>query len=370
MILDLKDKRVVIFRNIIYLFIAIFVAGGLLEGSLRLFWPQAYKLTNIADNPSVKIMHELGYSCRPNARWVIQKPEYTVEYHTNDYGMRDKGEHVIPKPPRTTRVLILGDSFAIGAGNEYEDIWPVIFEQKLVEEGYRVDVVKAAMFVNDTEHSVAYLEKLFPAFRPDIVVISLHSNDILLDNPIEEGDFSQLLNKEGDFVLIDEQDKELHSIVLLKRILKINDFLFSKWNMMRGWKKIFVADNDFREQSIKSTEKILLRAKKYVDKRRAHLVVLSLPDYAQVIMKAHGLSFDNVSPAVNDDELSVFALKNDFVWLPTLPQLTDNYVKERQDLYFRLDGHLNKKGNRVIGEYLSDKVVENFRDKLYKHKTK
>ena len=41
----------------------------------------------------------IGYRYRAGAKWRFSHPEYDVVYTINDFGFRDRKEHLIPKPP-------------------------------------------------------------------------------------------------------------------------------------------------------------------------------------------------------------------------------------------------------------------------------
>jgi len=78
----------------------------------------------------------LGFRYRPNAHLVYTGPEYSAEYVINEDGMRDESQHLAQPPSDVTRILLLGDSFTFGQGVNYAQIWPVVFEKRLLENGY------------------------------------------------------------------------------------------------------------------------------------------------------------------------------------------------------------------------------------------
>jgi hypothetical protein len=65
-----------------------------------------------------------------------------------------------------------------------------------------------------------------------------------------------------------------------------------------------------------------------------------------------------------DRVFGAFASEQGFTWLPALPRLREDYQAEGEDLFFRFDGHLNHRGNRVVADYLAAVLVERFGDRL------
>jgi hypothetical protein len=98
---------------------ALFVA---IEGSVRAFGPQKLRTEYAGGASSALPDDRLGHRLRPLARSRSSGPEFAVKYVHNREGLRDRVRHALPKPEGTTRILVLGDSFAYGSGNEYQRI--------------------------------------------------------------------------------------------------------------------------------------------------------------------------------------------------------------------------------------------------------
>jgi hypothetical protein len=164
------------------------IVGGLfvaIEGTIRIFWPQNLR-TEYLDGGSTAIPDDqLGHRLRPRARSTVSGPEYAAEFRINAEGLRDEVPHPVPKPQGTTRILVLGDSFAYGSGNAYDQIWPVLFERRLLSGGHRVEVVKAGVPGYDTRTEALYLERIFAYYDPDIVLLTFLANDLFTNAPVE-----------------------------------------------------------------------------------------------------------------------------------------------------------------------------------------
>jgi len=192
--LDLKDKKVRMFKRVIDCIAVIFLLAVIIEWGLALFLPQGVRSID-SDGKIISETIEFEKGSLPEGfRWRVESPEYKVEYFFNDQGMRDEAVHVNPKPKGLTRFLILGDSFAFGGGNDYEDVFTVIFEKELLNAGYNADVVKAADFASDTFSDVVKMENLSEEYDPDVVIFVIHANDLLSNKAFSEEEVEKVKN--------------------------------------------------------------------------------------------------------------------------------------------------------------------------------
>ena len=331
------------------------------EVGIRIFYPQMYKTTYLDEfSPGIED-EQLGTIFAPNATWIIERPEFKVTHYTNSQGLADKTNHIIPKPKGLKRILVCGSSNTFSEGVEQDEGWPAILESELLRKCYNVDVVKAGMFAFDTASTVLFMERIFDKYQPNYVVISVDSAVILTNAPMSK---FQEKKKQSDynFKIAHKPKKDLHLISLIKRIIRMNDIVYSHYNMKKGWAPIFEVDGEFRRNQIEITKELLLRAKEFVSKKGASLVVLSIPENTQTLIKANNIQIENIDPEINDKALAGFSKSQDIFWLSTLTPLSENYKRERKKLYHRLDGHLNRNGHRIIGEFLSDQFEGLFKD--------
>jgi hypothetical protein len=309
----------------------------------------------------------LGHVNRAEVRVSAVGPEFSVGYTTNGRGLRDETVHATPKPTDLSRILILGDSFAFGAGNDYEDIWPVIFERELAVRGYRTGVVKAGVPAFDTTREARYLEQVFPDYSPDFVLLTFLPNDLFSNRPLSDG---VVLGAANDESVRSQEDEPfaLHAVLLGRRWLMGSDRIYVGMYRMTARGNYFgrtAAPQVARQLEI--TRGLLSWMHAYCASRGATFVVLSIPQQVQVLSAANGLEEPDFDAGVIDRELSRFARDEGFEWLSVMPSLVDRYRTERRDLYYRFDGHLNKEGNRVTGEFLSDQFDKRFGRQLHRH---
>ncbi len=295
----------------------------------------------------------LGHVNRPGASVTSRGPEFEVEYTINRDGLRDRTRHPSPKPAGSVRVLVLGDSFAFGEGNEYEKIWPVLVERQLRQRGHRIDVVKAGVPAYDTRKEALYLERLFPRYEPDIVLLTFLPNDLFANSPIEEDgapDDPAIRARAGRPFL-------LHTVLLAKRLLMAIDYLYARVYTITYRRQYFSDPPGERlTEQLAVTNALLGRIARYCEERSALLAVLSIPQQFQVIAKANGFHFAGIDPDLPDRHFSQFAEGAGLVWIPTLEPLTRAYRANGEALYFRVDGHLNNAGNDIVAEVAVDAI--------------
>lgn len=364
-----KSKTVSLVRDTIIVIIILFALVSLFELSLRLFFPQVVR--NISQEHKSLGMkdNELGHFNQPITITTQTGPEYNVNIRINQEGLRDRTEHVSPKPPDKLRILLLGDSFTFGVGNNYQNIWSVIFERNLLDKGYNIDVVKAGVPEYDTSVELRLLERLFPKYQPNIVIMAFLPNDLFTNTRIGEptyldkkysGDVSETSMSHLTSFLMN-----LHSVILIKRLLFSSDYLYTKLYLSTKRAQYFSYPmNETLKTQVALTKDLILKAKHYCERNGKIFLVLSIPQQFQVIAKARAYSFENIDVSLIDSVFSEFAQKNSFVWIPVLDVLADYYRITDHPLYYRYDGHLNPEGNRVVGTYLSKEFRHLFEQRL------
>lgn len=362
------SRALLLIRNGLIIIVASVLLFILCEVVIRHFWPQD---TNTIGPESLAIKDSLlEHRLRPNSRAVVTGPEFTFEYEIDKDGLRDESNHLSPKPSGLIRILLLGDSMTFGFGNSYDKIWPVIFERKLLETGYNVDVVKAGVPGYDTRQEVLYLERIFAKYNPDTVVLTFLSHDLFSNLPISNNESLETLRpvnqNNAGIGARDDKRFSFHSATLATRLLISNDLLYSLLYLITPRAQFFTLPmNNKLQQQINITKDLMSRASHYCRAKGADFIVLSIPQQFQVIVKAHNYKFGNTDVDFIDEVFSEFAAKEGFIWIPALEALAEKYPSDKNhDLYFRLDGHLNNYGNYSIGDYFSVKFIDSLQDRL------
>lgn len=330
---------------------------GAIEGTVSLLWPQDLRTSYLGGPPIAVADDELGHRLRPNARARVTGPEFSVDYRVNADGLRDDVRHRLPKPEGSTRILVLGDSFAFGAGNPYPQIWPVLLEQRLSTDGHQVEVVKAGVPGYDTRTEALYLERIFADYDPDIVLLTFLPNDLFTNQPIDSpgGDLDQ---EEFPAQGHAAKGSKLDSVILAKRLLMASDRMYVRLYLMTRRMEYF-ADPPAAtlRRQIEVTKALLERVQSFCRQGGRDLVVLSIPQQFQVLAPAHDEAL-GVDVLAIDRIFGEFAAAQGFAWLSALPSLRETYRAAASDLYFRFDGHLNHLGNLAVADYVAAALAE------------
>ncbi|RME42926.1 MAG: SGNH/GDSL hydrolase family protein, partial [Chloroflexi bacterium] len=137
----------------------------LIEGFLALFHPVPY---SIERNMFFEPDPYTGYRLRPNSLGYFQ---HGIPARVNSQGHRDD-EVSLPKPEGVFRILMLGDSFTVGANVRQEEAYPQVLEQLLNQNSARkIEVVNAGVGGWEPFMYAQYYEHYGRQYEPDLVLI-------------------------------------------------------------------------------------------------------------------------------------------------------------------------------------------------------
>jgi lysophospholipase L1-like esterase len=102
-----------------------------------------------------------------------------VIHETNAVGFRSP-ERPFKKLAGTFRVVVLGDSFAMGAGVPAEDTYAALIEKRLelLQPGFVYEVVNSALSGLNSVQAIGRYEKLGLRYEPDLAIYGYTLNDI------------------------------------------------------------------------------------------------------------------------------------------------------------------------------------------------
>ncbi len=352
----MRDTKVYSFlrSSLVSVVIAIVVFAGF-ELVVRYGFPQTMTTIYLGENSLGQRDNFVGHTNRPNVHARIVGPEFDVEYLVNEQGFRDTKVYPPEKTKGVTRILLLGDSFTFGSGSNYDDIWPVLTEKQLIDDGHKVEIIKAGVPGYDTRRQVLYMERLYEEFQPDIVVFVFLPNDLFTNTPIVDASVAPANKRDDGLRNKSDKKSSLHSVTLIKRLLMSNDSLYVQLYLLTGRRSYYSTEpNEEIRNQYAETEKLLTRARRFCDEKGCEFIVLSIPQQFQVLIEGQGSYPEGIDPKLIDTHFETFAEQDGFRWITLLPDLADAYREEDVNLYYRFDGHLNKAGNRVTAGIVSD----------------
>lgn len=138
-------------------------AGTLLQGQKGL-----YVLDSLA-----------GFEMHADTCVRLKTSEYDGVLRTNSKGMVGP-EVLASKPPDEFRIVVLGDSYAVGGQVPYEQTFPAVLEQYLHDAGYAsVRVINAGVGGYSTFNESGLLRENVDWLQPDLVVVATFlGNDV------------------------------------------------------------------------------------------------------------------------------------------------------------------------------------------------
>jgi hypothetical protein len=127
---------------------------------------------------------ERGYALRPGMEGWYRK-EGAAFVRINSDGLRDR-EHAKEKPPNTTRIAVLGDSFTEALQVPYEDSYAGVLERKLKEcaglSGANIEVINFGVSGYGTAQELITLRNHVWQYSPDVVLLAVTTNNDISDN--------------------------------------------------------------------------------------------------------------------------------------------------------------------------------------------
>lgn len=320
----------------------------LIEGVLRLFWPQTFEVKFLNRVEWGKHDAELGHVNMPNALVQETTPEFVVRYETNAQGFRAKAPTPFEKPKGQKRILILGDSFTFGGAATYQDHW---IEQLRNQLPPNVELINAGVSGYDTTIEALYLERLYPQFKPDEVWVVFVPNDLFTNVPIVYGKMQQVLAKgvlEGS-----SKVAQFHTLTAFKRLLLQSDFFYKMIYESTDRGNYFSSSiTPSNKENFAIADGLVERIVQYTHVKNVPLRFISLPQQIQVIDQETKPSFD---AHFIDKHFSRLTHSLGVDWFSLLPTFQKSYRESTHDLFYRLDGHFTPEGNALVAQKLRSK---------------
>ncbi len=114
----------------------------------------------------------LGWAHQPGQEGIFETLQFRISVRINQKGLRDR-ERSYERPPKTGRILVIGDSFAWGYGVEESERF-----SERVESLLGVEVINAGVSGYSTDQELLWLREEGIQYEFDLIVLVLAGNDV------------------------------------------------------------------------------------------------------------------------------------------------------------------------------------------------
>jgi lysophospholipase L1-like esterase len=331
------------------------------ELSLRLFLPQPLGVSYRA--PSGLTLHVPGASVR------FRRLEFDNMIHINSLGLRDR-EISVRKPRGVFRVLVLGDSFAEGKQVALEETFPKRLERALEERfpQRRWEVINGGVSGYGTADEIKFFELLGSTFDPDLVILEFCvGNDVgnnaaspyfrLHDSRLEELPLERPTARELWLARLREFGAA-HSHVY--------QFLRDRYHRTASSAPEALEESPVQivmpadEAGWRLTEALLDRLLELVDEAGARFFLVAIPQRVQVYddewRASTGHRAGDATRVEPQLRLIAYARRLLLPFVDPLSDLHDANAGGRT--YYRIDGHLNARGHRIVADAILESLVK------------
>ena len=304
-------------------------------------------VTGIEDTYSEKI--KFGYSSRydsrfeslyrvhnPNEHFLITRPEFKYLRQCNSLGYSDI-EWQIPKKNSHKRILCLGDSFTEGVGAPYDSSYVSILRSLLHHRDTNYEVMNAGISGDDPCVNFVAYRDILKAFKPDIIIQTLSSNDMNTDISIK-----------GGLERYTEQRKIKFRPAPWWEPIYALSYVSRVFFRAVGYNELLLM-TPFSSKEIESLDSKAIQLfslySKEVKKNNALLIVVLQPNQSEIYLKKFEYDLSNISTYLNkSDGVKVYDLS---AYYSTYFANNENVVKT---YYWKQDGHHNSRGYHLMAK--------------------
>jgi hypothetical protein len=359
--------------------LSVFLALSLLEVSIRIFKPRELEFWDSSSFRRLRVLPPHFVENIPNGRATF----IGVPVAINSYGLRG-GEVAIPKPPHTSRILVVGDSITFGYGVREEDTYPQALERLLnantSDSGDRYEVLNGGTLGGSLSDYHHFLTEKARVLQPSIVVVGLALNDILVYDKSDS--ISEFGSKwQGKQLPVLRRCSRLllrHSALYFYCFARLKSFLYGSSilniNEVRGPDFVALAPTSpYQEHAWESSFEMLSRISEFCRQRGYRFVLVVFPmqmQLSQVQLQFYRqryhleLSDDAVSGAPQH-KLTEFAARTGIELVDLLPAYREH---ESEDLYLHNEmiladpTHPSKRGDHLAAEQICHKLFSGCRE--------
>jgi lysophospholipase L1-like esterase len=234
----------------------------------------------------------------PGAAYRHKSGDGTWQFKINGQGMRANRDYRYEKPAGVRRVVVIGDSFAIGYEVNVEQTFAMVLERELEKRHPHIEVLNAGVSGYSTAEAALYLERELIKYDPDVVVSSFYENDFAdnvradlfrldgatlvagNDGYVPAGRLGDFLNSSGIFNVLSERSNAF--AFAKERLTRLAKAVMERRNAPEADEAASNADIEAERRRADDYQRRLLaaildRMYAFLHARRIPLVILSIP---------------------------------------------------------------------------------------------
>ncbi len=321
--------------------------------------------------------------------------EYTVKEKLNSRGLRG-GEYEYAKKENEKRILIFGDSFAEAYMVDFKDMFSEVLKRDLNRRNTAgneyYEVINFGTGGYSTDQELLYFKTEGVGYYPDITVLMFCVNDVWYNNqtvywrgykpmyelaggkPVLTNVPVPLLKKNEPLIYTRIKAwADKHSQIYKRTCIvkdKITLALRKEDKKIPGDFVVYAKEPDSTLQHAWDvTEAIISDLKSTCDSVKSELIVFYVPSKEviydstwQEIITSYTMSDEDFSVDYPGIRLGMICnrLGINFIDPTQILRLKAEILKnENNRIYFKIDRHLNKTGNKMIGEILAGNILNN-----------
>lgn len=263
---------------------------------------------------------------------------YGVEIKTNSLGLRDY-EYSIEKPKNKNRIILLGDSFALGWGVPFESTCSKQLEKMLNQDQNKYEVINMGTGNFNTTMEVELFKLKGLQLSPEMVVLMYFVNDV---EPIPR-------KKSGPVYVATRRSYCLSFLV--GRFIKLKSWFVKTFEWSTYYDNLYSTEN---LENLKANKDSIRELIALCKKNEIVLLIVNIPELRNLRDYRFSQATEHIKALA--DEARV----------PFLDMLGAFANHEPESLWVKPeDPHANAKANSIIAEQLYKKVVDNTRCTLW-----
>ncbi|MAG15655.1 hypothetical protein CMO88_01190 [Candidatus Woesearchaeota archaeon] len=309
---------------------------------------------------------QLCYKLVPNFEGELASPaEYRITVNTNSMGFRN--EEIGEK--EKDRILIAGDSFALGVGVEQEETFSALLGKQLVD----YEVINVGVPSYETWREKVYLQN--NKLEPDIVILAFFHNDI---NGNENENICMSNVRKG--YLVNDNYANMPLPLFNLRIFlntKAESYCMLKDNALniksrltkrelepaiQGSLLTYFTKEPYKGKTAENwntTKRLLKETAEVVKESGSEFIILIIPDKFQVeedswkpLTERYGITSKDFDMEKLNRLIKEFGEESSITVIDPLPQLREAEEK----VYYDFDRHFNEKGNKIVSEVIYEQL--------------